>query len=174
MGVLAVGIGGGVGTFLGWFSRDFSRRELVFLLLLTVTATLIGAWIGLHSSRDAFKLVGRPGIPALTGIVVGAILSGNILRLCLWTISAARNPAAYRRSAPYSAYIGIRSARVRAGAGGDRSDPSSSLQEVERHDHQEYRQTGEERTPPGRRHVGAPFGDDQTPRGSRSRNPPRR
>ncbi len=92
MGVLAVGIGGGVGTFLGWFSRDFSRRELVFLLLLTVTATLIGAWIGLHSSRDAFKLVGRPGIPALTGIVVGAILSGNILRLCLWTISAARNP----------------------------------------------------------------------------------
>ena len=92
MGVLTIGFGASVGSFLGWFSRDLSRSTLLIILLLTLTVTLLTSWVGLHNSRDVFKLVGKPGIPALTGIVVGAILGGNALNLLLWTVRTVRNP----------------------------------------------------------------------------------
>jgi hypothetical protein len=62
------------------------------VLALTVAVTLLTAWAGLHESRDVFKHVGKPGIPALTGIVVGSILGGNALNLVLWTVRSIRNP----------------------------------------------------------------------------------
>ena len=92
MGVLTIGFGSGVGCFLGWFSRDFSRSALLIILLLTLAVTLLAAWGGLHNSRDVFKHVGKPGIPALTGIVIGAILGGNALNMALWVVRTARNP----------------------------------------------------------------------------------
>ena len=92
MGVLTIGFGASVGSFLGWFSRDLSRTALIIILLLTLAVTLLAAWGGLHNSRDVFKHVGKPGIPALTGIVVGAMLGGNAVNLALWVVRTVRNP----------------------------------------------------------------------------------
>ena len=92
MGVLTIGLGATVGSFLGWLNRDLSRSSLLIILLLTLAVTLLAAWAGLHNSRDVFKHVGKPGIPALTGIVVGAILGGNALNLLLWTVRTVRDP----------------------------------------------------------------------------------
>ena len=92
MGVLTIGFGASVGSFLGWLNRDLSRLTLLAIMLLTLAVTLLAAWAGLHNSRDVFKLVGKPGIPALTGIVVGAILGGNALNMLLWAVRTVRNP----------------------------------------------------------------------------------
>jgi FtsH-binding integral membrane protein len=92
MGVLTIGFGASVGSFLGWLNRDLSRSTLLLILLLTLAVTLMTAWAGLNNSRDMFKHVGKPGIPALTGIVVGAILGGNALNMVLWTVRTVRDP----------------------------------------------------------------------------------
>ena len=92
LAVLTIGFGASVGTFLAWLKRDLGGRTLALILLLTLAATLLAAWVGLHNSRDEFKLVGKPGIPALTGIVVGAMLGGNALNLLLWIARTVRNP----------------------------------------------------------------------------------
>ena len=92
LAVLTIGSGATVGTFLAWLNRDLSRSTLLLILFLTLAATLLSAWVGLHNSRDVFKHIGKPGIPALIGIVVGAILGGNALNLALWMVRAVRNP----------------------------------------------------------------------------------
>jgi hypothetical protein len=90
--VLTIGFGATAGSFLGWLNRDLGRSTLLIILFLTLAVTLLAAWAGLHNSRDVFKLVGKPGIPALTGIVVGAILGGNALNLLLWMVRTVRDP----------------------------------------------------------------------------------
>ena len=92
LGVLTIGLGASAGSFLGWLNRDLSRSTLLIILLLTLAVTLLTAWAGLHNSRDVVKLVGKPGIPALTGIVVGAIIGGNALNLLFWTLRTFRDP----------------------------------------------------------------------------------
>jgi len=92
LAVLTIGSGATVGTFLAWFNRDLSRSTLLLILFLTLAATLLSAWVGLHNSRDVFKHIGKPGIPALIGIAVGAILGGNALNMALWVVRAVRNP----------------------------------------------------------------------------------
>jgi len=92
LGVLVIGFGASVGAFLAWLNRDLGGRALALVLLLTLAAAMLAAWAGLHNSRDEFKLVGRPGIPALTGIVVGAMLGGNALNLLLWVARTVRHP----------------------------------------------------------------------------------
>ena len=92
MGVLTIGFGASVGCFLGWFSRDLSRSTLLVVLILTLAITLLAAWGGLHNSKDVFKHVGKPGIPALTGIVVGAMVGGNVLNMVLWVVRTVNNP----------------------------------------------------------------------------------
>ena len=92
LAVLTIGSGATVGTFLAWLNRDLSRSTLLLILFLTLAATLLSAWVGLHNSRDVFKHIGKPGIPALIGIVVGAILGGNALNMALWVVRAVRNP----------------------------------------------------------------------------------
>ncbi len=90
--VLTIGLGVAVGSFLAWLNRDLARPTLLLILFLTIAAALIGAWIGLHDSRDTFKLVGQPGSPALTGITLGAIIGANILNLPLWILKTIRHP----------------------------------------------------------------------------------
>ena len=92
LGVLTIGFGASVGSFLGWLNRDLSKSTLLVILLLTLTVTLLAAWAGLHNSRDVIKHVGKPGIPALTGIVVGAIIGGNALNLVFWSVRTVRDP----------------------------------------------------------------------------------
>ena len=92
MAVLTIGLGASAGSFLAWLNIDQSRSTLLLVLFLTLAATLLTAWLGLHNSRDVFKHVGKPGIPALIGIVVGAILGGNALNLLLWTLRTIRDP----------------------------------------------------------------------------------
>lgn len=92
LAVLTIGCGASVGAFLAWLKRDLGVRTLALILLLTLAATLLAAWGGLHNSRDEFKLVGKPGIPALTGIVVGAMLGGNALNLLMWIARTVRDP----------------------------------------------------------------------------------
>ena len=92
LGVLTIGVGAGVGCFLGWLNRNLGGRTLALVLLLTLAVALLAAWGGLHESRDVIKHVGKPGIPALTGMVVGAMLGGNALNLLLWIVWTARNP----------------------------------------------------------------------------------
>ena len=92
LATLTIGLGAGAGTFLAWLNRDLGWRSLALILLLTLAATLLAAWAGLHNSLDAVKLVGKPGIPALTGIVVGAMLGGNALNLLLWIARTVRHP----------------------------------------------------------------------------------
>ena len=92
MAVLTIGFGASVGSFLAWLNRDLSRSTLLLIMFLTLAATLLAAWLGLHNSRDVFKHVGKPGIPALIGVVVGAILGGNALNLALWVVRTIRNP----------------------------------------------------------------------------------
>jgi hypothetical protein len=53
---------------------------------------MIGGWGGLLNGEDDFKLGGLPGIPALTGIVIGATLGGNIFNAAVWLFTALRNP----------------------------------------------------------------------------------
>lgn len=90
--VLVFGISSGVGSFLGWLYRDISRTAIVVMLFLSVTASLLGAWGGLHNSQDVYKLLGLPGIPALTGIIYGAVLAGNIFNSTIGIFRKARNP----------------------------------------------------------------------------------
>ena len=92
IGVLIVGTGAGIGSFLGWLNRDLKLRYLMLILLLTLAATLLGAWGGLYNSRDVFQLSGVLGNPALKGITVGAILGGNIFNLAIWLVKTIRNP----------------------------------------------------------------------------------
>lgn len=92
MGVLTVGFGAGVGSFLGWLNRDLDRAATLLMLFLTLAAALVGGWIGLHESRDVFKLGGLPGIPALAGIIYGAILGANLLNLPFWILKTIRSP----------------------------------------------------------------------------------
>ena len=91
-GVLAIGTGAGIGSFLGWLNRDIRLRFLVLVLFLTLAASLLGAWAGLHNSRDVFQLSGSLGNPTLRGITVGAILGGNIFNLAVWLAKIVRNP----------------------------------------------------------------------------------
>ena len=90
--VLTIGLGAGVGSFLAWLNRDLASSTLLLILFLTIAAALIGAWIGLHQSRDVYKLVGTPGSPTLTGITVGAIIGANILNLPIWILKTIRDP----------------------------------------------------------------------------------
>ncbi len=92
LGVLTIGFGAGVGSFLAWLNRDLDRSATLLMLFLAIAAALIGGWIGLHENRDAFILGGQPGIPALTGIVIGAVLGANILNLPFWILKTVRNP----------------------------------------------------------------------------------
>ena len=92
LGVLTVGFGAGVGSFLAWLNRDLHLSKTLLVLFLSIVAATIGAWIGLHENRDAFKLGGMPGIPALTGIVIGAILGANLLNVPIWIAWSIRNP----------------------------------------------------------------------------------
>ena len=90
--VLTIGTGAAIGSFLGWLNRDLKLRYLMLILLLTLAATLLGAWGGLYNSRDVFQLSGVLGNPALRGITVGAILGGNIFNLAIWLVKTIRNP----------------------------------------------------------------------------------
>ena len=92
LGVLVVGFGAGVGSFIAWLNRNFELRTAALILFLSVAAAMIGGWGGLHNSRDAFKMVGIPSIPALTGIIVGSVLAGNILNIPIWIGWTIRNP----------------------------------------------------------------------------------
>ena len=90
--VLAIGLGAGVGSFIAWLDRDLTRSATLLMLFLAIAACLIGAWIGLHESRDVYKLVGKPGIPALTRIVFGAMIAGSALNLPFWILKIVRSP----------------------------------------------------------------------------------
>ena len=92
MGVVTVGFGAGVGSFLGWLDRDSRPWLLLVTVVLSFAASMIGAWGGLLNGEDHFKLGGLPGIPALTGIVVGATLGGNIFNMAIWLFTTLRNP----------------------------------------------------------------------------------
>ena len=92
MGVVTIGFGGGVGSFLAWLGRDSGPRLLLVMLVLSLAASMIGAWGGLLNGEDNFRHGGLPGIPALTGIVVGATLGGNIFNLAVWLFRTLRNP----------------------------------------------------------------------------------
>jgi hypothetical protein len=92
MGVVAIGFGAGVGSFLGWLDRDSRPWLLLVTLVLSLAASMIGGWGGLLNGEDDFKLGGLPGIPALTGIVIGATLGGNIFNVAVWLFTALRNP----------------------------------------------------------------------------------
>ena len=92
MGVVTIGFGAGVGSFLGWLSRDSRPWLLLVTLVLSLAASMIGGWGGLLNGEDDFKLGGLPGIPALTGIVIGATLGGNIFNVAVWLFTTLRNP----------------------------------------------------------------------------------
>lgn len=92
MGVVTIGFGAGVGSFLGWLDRDSRPWLLLVTLVLSLAASMIGGWGGLLNGEDDFKLGGLPGIPALTGIVIGATLGGNIFNAAVWLFTALRNP----------------------------------------------------------------------------------
>ncbi len=92
MGVLIVGIGAAAGSYLAWTSSIPNSWWLVTILLLTLAASMIGAGIGLYDSRDVFKLVGKPGIPALTGITVGATLGANLFGMAVRAVRTAYRP----------------------------------------------------------------------------------
>ena len=91
-GVLVIGIGAGIGSFLGWLNRDLGLWFQMLVLFLTLAAALIGAWGGLHNSRDVVQLSGSLGSPLLLGVTVGAILGANIFNLALWLVKIFRNP----------------------------------------------------------------------------------
>ncbi len=92
MGVVTIGFGAGVGSFLGWLRRDFRPWLLLATLVLSLAASMIGGWGGLLNGEDDFKLGGLPGIPALTGIAIGATLGGNIFNMAVWLFTTLRNP----------------------------------------------------------------------------------
>ncbi len=92
MGVLTIGFGAGVGSFLGWMDRDSHPWLLLVTLVLSLAASMIGGWMGLLEGEDDFKLGGLPGIPAITGIAIGATLGGNIFNVAVWLFTTLRDP----------------------------------------------------------------------------------
>ena len=92
LAVLVIGLGAGVGGFLAWLDRDLTLSATLIMLLLAVALSLVGAWIGLQESRDVYKMVGQTGSPALTRIIIGAMLGGNIFNLTFWILKIVRNP----------------------------------------------------------------------------------
>ncbi len=89
-GILTIGAGAGAGGFLGWLDRNIGSRALMLTLALTLASAALGGWAGLLIGGDAYKLVGKPGIPALSSIIIGTIAGGNAIALLAWTMRTAR------------------------------------------------------------------------------------
>jgi hypothetical protein len=94
LAVLALGVGAGTGSFIAWMNRELPLRLQALELLLPVAASVAGAWVGLQRGLelDAIKLVGTPGVPALSVATIGAVLAANIPVVALAIVKAIRNP----------------------------------------------------------------------------------
>ncbi len=89
-GILTIGAGAGAGGFLGWLDRDIGSRALMLALAFTLASAALGGWAGLLIGGDAYKLVGKPGIPALSSMIIGATGGANAAALLMWTMRTAR------------------------------------------------------------------------------------
>jgi hypothetical protein len=92
MGILSTCIGAGVGGCLAWFDRDAPLRVMLLNLAVALAAAALGAWLGLQQGKDVFQLGGTLGIPALRGIILGAVLGANLPLIALAALKQVRNP----------------------------------------------------------------------------------
>ena len=81
--ILAIGIGTGFGGSVGAFTLGISRTTVALRSLLGMGVGLLGAWLGYLVGRDAYIMVGMPGIPELGGIVWGALIGANTVAIAL-------------------------------------------------------------------------------------------
>ena len=88
------GTGAAVGAFLAWLDRDATLTKYLFLLIVALIAAFVGASIGLQrgTELDAYKLVGTPGIPALSVAIIGAVLGANIPLVVIGLVNGIRDP----------------------------------------------------------------------------------
>ena len=93
LSVLSLGIGAGVGSYLAWTSRDLNLTG-VALLAVGLAGGLGGAWGGLQRGieLDAYKLVGTPGIPALSVAIIGSVIGSNLPLSLIAITRAVRDP----------------------------------------------------------------------------------
>ena len=92
MGMVAVGVGAGVGSFLAWLDRESPLLVLVVLLALSLGLAMAGAWGGYEHGKDVYRLGGTLGIPALSATIVGGILGANLPHVALGVLKAIRRP----------------------------------------------------------------------------------
>ena len=89
--MIAIGIGAGVGAGAGSLMLDISRLIVALRLLLGGAIGVLGAWLGYLIGKDAYIMVGMPGIAELGGIVQGALIAANLFPITLDLINAARD-----------------------------------------------------------------------------------
>ena len=92
LGILSLGIGAPVGSFLAWLDMDSTRREHILKLTAVIITALLFAWIGMRQGESIYKYVGVPGIPALRGIIFGAVLGANLPLVALGLFKAFKHP----------------------------------------------------------------------------------
>jgi len=92
LGILSLGVGAPVGSFLAWLDMDSTRRAHALKLAVVILAAMLFAWIGMRQGESIYKYVGVPGIPALRGIIVGALLGANLPLIALGLLKAFKNP----------------------------------------------------------------------------------
>lgn len=82
---ILMGVGGGLGGFLGWMSLDGEWRENLLTFGLALAGAFVGAAVGLqlgHKVQMSVKAaLSITGIWELAGIIEGAVVGANVLPL---------------------------------------------------------------------------------------------
>lgn len=85
--ILTTGVGASVGGFLGWFDNNNIWSVQLLLYIITLSAALLGAYVGLQQgaelqpSQEPWKY----GIPLLSLTIRGAVVGANAPLLAIWT-----------------------------------------------------------------------------------------
>jgi hypothetical protein len=107
--VIPAGIGGGLGSFLGWWldlDGGYDRNKLLALTALTIAimAAVGGAWGG-YSYGESIEGTRVWRQPTTQAILNGTVIASNIA-LLVWYIGVKllRRPSENRQAAPKSTY----------------------------------------------------------------------
>lgn len=106
--VASAGIGGGLGSFLGWWldldgGSDRNRLLTLAALTLAIVAAIGGAWVGyLYGESTEGTRVYRQ--PTTQAILNGTVLASNIALLVWHGIRLLRRPSGHEPAAPKTTY----------------------------------------------------------------------
>jgi hypothetical protein len=99
--VFTVGLGAGVGAFIGWFEGGRGILTLLAIFAATMVFAFAGSYVGIMQGieRAPFQPSWQYGLPVLSFTVGGGVIGANLLPLTLWLYDTARNSNMWLRRA---------------------------------------------------------------------------